>query len=443
MSSYDIQKVKEKVNFTDYKYIIPVEGDAYSEVINHNNDETDPSRGTHSYSLEYFFSSFFPEGEYAAFRKYYDKYVKAVNAYFGISLVKTLRPNALFSYKQIVRDSLYSFDYQGKLAKYFPGQSLSPQQKAIIERQFYQDGYSNVLTGKHSFATCFMTAEWLYTSFSEGVGAIDLSELSMGYFKAIEQFLYDFIGFHTTEKDGKWRNIKFTKQDPLESFTDANYVSRKKDCTLGTMTRFVGHYSQRDLLRAEIDAHTKTIINTLYKQTSGLRNGYFHKDNVDNWGKVEEDRALAYLFFYFFLGSYKFEGAAKSYFEFVPPKQKDEFQKLCEYVHALSFSCNLSERPLIFLGDDPEHSPFYVPNNDKYIEYDEYGDPTYSGVYLSVGGQANSCRKLGSSNLPSVICKGRLLITTAENKPIAFTIIGPEQTIFKDGIFLGDTTLLK
>lgn len=433
-----IKSLKQQPTISDYKYIIPIEGDAFTEIINHNEDESDPSRGTHSYSLEFFFSEFFDSNEYEQFKKYYEKYVQAVKSYFGIAVVKTLRPNALFTYKRSVRDKIRSFEYQKHLSEFCPTLSLSPQQQAIIEEQYFKQGYSSALTGKLSFATCFMTAEWLYDSFLETAGAIDLSAVSMGYFKAIEQFLYDFIGFHTTEKDGKQRKIKFSKNDQLTYFTDINYTDRKRDCTLGTMTKFLQNRYQYDLMRPEIDVNTKDIICKLLIQTSGLRNGYFHKDNIDDWEKVKKDRALAYLFFYYILGSYKFEGSSKTHFEFCTPQHKDDSQKLFAYIHALSFMTDILNRPIIYFGDDAEKSPWYFPEHDNYIEYNEYGDPTYSGMYYFLVGQQQFTKKAGSDSLPKVICEGKFMLGKGEDQPIGYKITGPEKIIFKDGKFLAD-----
>ena len=433
-----IVKLESEMKISDYKYIIPVEGDAFSEIIDHNDDETDPSRGTHSYPLSYFFSEFFPIDEYQKFKKYYKKYVQAVKAYFGIAVVKTLRPNALFSYKRSVREKLRSFDYQKYLAQFCPATALTSQQQAVIEDQFFQQGFSSGLTGKLPFAKCFMTAEWLFDSFEETPGSIDLTPISMGYFKALEQFLYDFIGFHTTEKDGVMREIQFKKNDPPVPFTDATYNGRKNDITMGTMAKFLGTRAQQDMLRPEIDRNTATLIKDMLWKASGLRNGYFHKDNIDVWEKVKKDRELAYLVFYLVLGAYKYDGDAKAHFEFVAPQQKAESQKLFEYIHALSFVTDTLERPLIYLGDDAEKSPWVVPEHDNFIEYDEYGDPTYSGMYYYIIGQQQFTQKYQEDNLPNVICEGRLILGKGDNQPVGIKVTGPEKVIFKDGKFLGN-----
>ena len=34
-----IEKLKEQLKISDYKYIIPAEGDVFAEIINHNDDE--------------------------------------------------------------------------------------------------------------------------------------------------------------------------------------------------------------------------------------------------------------------------------------------------------------------------------------------------------------------------------------------------------------------
>ena len=114
------------------------------------------------------------------------------------------------------------------------------------------------------------------------------------------------------------------------------------------------------------------------------------------------------------MGAYRFEGDAKAYFEFAVPAQKDEAQKLFEYTHALSFKGTL-ERPLIYLGDDAEKSPWVIPDHDNFIEYDEYGDPTYSGMYFYIIGQPQFTKKMEKDDLPSVICEGRFILGEVVN----------------------------
>lgn len=429
-----IEKLKEALGVSDYKYIIPMEGEAFAEVINHDDNEADPSRGTHSYTLQYFFSEFFPEGEYDEFKKYYDKYAKAVRKYFGISVVKTLQPNTLFSYKQNVRDALREFNYQAELRKICPKPYLSYKQKSELEKQFFMQGYSATLTGKLPFATCFMTAEWLYDSLKETGGSIDYSAVSMGFFKALEQFLYDFIGYHTTEKDGKPREIQFVRDGDYVAFSDKIYKEEKSHFTIGAMASFLKDPRQADLFNPNIESYTKKIIGMLLSKASVSRNGYFHKDNIERWNKVEQDRTLTYLLFYLILGAYMFDGDAFAHFGFEAPAEKDDAEKLFEYFHKKSFAGEALERPILYFGEDKDKNEYFIPTHDSHIEYDNYGDPKYSGMYYYLIGKSEFIHKIDRGNLPDVVCEGRFIL--GRTLPISVTLTGPEKVVFKDGVFL-------
>lgn len=427
----ELDALREQTGFIDFKYIIPIEGNAFAEQINHNDDETDLSRGTHIFTLEQFFGGFFPSGEYAIFKKYFEEYVQAVRSYFGLSVVKTLRPNSLFSYKCTIREKMHSFNYQMHLREFCPQTYLSNSQKALLDSQFFENGFSAALTGKLPFAKCFMTAEWLYDSFLETAGAIDLSAVSMGYFKAIEQFLYDFVGFHTTEKDGKPREIMLKRGSDPVSFTDEVYCNHKRDLSLGTMSKYLRQPMQTDLLRQGVDRYTAKLVRELLSQASGFRNEYFHKDNISEWETIEKDRALTYLLFYFVLGAYEFDGPAFDYFGFEKPVEKSDWERLFEYSHIKSFQTRGLEVPILYFSENK--FDFYFPAPDNYIQHDEYGDPTYSGMYYYQLGNSEIVRKIDSENLPSTVWEGKLKI----NRDLSFEPTGPEKLIFKDGKFLG------
>ena len=75
--------------------------------------------------------------------------------------------------------------------------------------------------------------------------------------------------------------------------------------------------------------------------------------------------------------------------------------------------------------------------HDNFVEYDEYGDPTFSGLYYYFIGHPEFTQKKGKDDLPDVICEGRLIIGKGEDQPIGIKVTGPEKVIFKDGKFLG------
>lgn len=217
-------------NSVAYREIAWVDKDAYTEVLNHNDNVNDPGRGTNTYSFDLFVRRFFGKDELDHFHQRYSMFKKQVLDYCGITLVKTLRPNVIASYRSSLFDTLSSFDYDAAIAR-FSTNILCEAQRNIINTQFVNEQFGAALVSSSGFAKCFMTAEWLYSSLRDSAEAIDLTAISMGYFKAVEQFMYAFIGLHTSDKDGKHRAFPFFdgSQENWITFTDQIYKQKKKN----------------------------------------------------------------------------------------------------------------------------------------------------------------------------------------------------------------------
>lgn len=197
-----LQQILKDVGAKYYRYISLVEDDAFSEVLNHNDNKGDPGRGTGIYSLKYFFEETFGKDEYEKFKKYADLFTKEVRNYFDFSVVKTLKPNTLYNFKKTVRDNILEFD----VSKLDADNRLSQEQREYLRKRFIDDNLYELLVGKSDFAQSFMSVEWLYDSLSDA-GNIDLTAIAMGYFKAVEQILFKFICLHTVERDGGSRQV--------------------------------------------------------------------------------------------------------------------------------------------------------------------------------------------------------------------------------------------
>ena len=154
----------------------------------------------------------------------------------------------------MVRADLLAYDYDAAI-KMFSRNTLVASQKNLLNKQFLANGYMSALASHRGFAKCFMTAEWLFDSLKQSAGFIDLTAISMGYFKAIEQFMYDFVGLHTSEKDGKRREMPFFNDqgEYWLHFTDALYTDKKKSITLGNLAKFFKNRNNLDLLSNGLD----------------------------------------------------------------------------------------------------------------------------------------------------------------------------------------------
>ena len=427
-------------------YISYVEKEAFSEVINHNDDENDPSRGTNKYSLKQFFEGFFGIDEYLLFREYADEFTQKVRDYFGFELVRTIKPNTLHNFRGSVRYDLLNLNSQ--ISQLLV--NISEEQKKILDEHFFAQKNYELLLGKNDFAQSFMTAEWLYTSLSNA-GNIDLTAIAMGYFKAIEQLLFSFIKLHTYEKDHVNRKIYTGKNDPNAdqkgnatlTNTLINDEDRTKKLTLSSLTGFFGHYNDRtnsyvgrnqDILNNGINGMTYEFIIDTFDGVVGLRNGYFHKDNLSDWQKVESARNKALTVFYLLFGAYRISADDRRELGLILVDEHDDFYKLCDYINQKAYDSSMLTKPIFYFEDINDPNDYVFPRADNYIEYDNYGEPIYSGIYFSRKGQREWSKKITREEVPTEIWEGVFTIT----RDLEYLVSGPQKKIFDNGTFLAE-----
>ena len=79
---------------------------------------------------------------------------------------------------------------------------------------------------------------------------------------------------------------------------------------------------------------------------------------------------------------------------------------------------------------------FVYPHHDDYIEYDNYGEPIYSGVYFREFGKDGRVYKVKRDHLPKEIWEGTLVLS--ESVPIIIKPSGAQKQIFCNGKFVAD-----
>lgn len=422
-----------------YCYISYVESKAFSEILNHNNNEKDPTRGTGIYSLKHFFIEFFSQDEYAIFKSYTEKFEKTVNEYFGFVLLRTLKPNALLNFKKQFFNELQTIN----VSRISELSRISASQRTIIEKHFFDERNCDLILGKSDFAQSYMTAEWLYSSLPNA-GRIDLTAIAMGYFKSIEQLLFRFISLHTLEKDGHSRKVYVTGRGP-EEITNALIADSEttRYITLGGLTGFFGKYypdtgrrirRNQDLLADGIDSNTHDFIIDILCNVSVLRNGYFHKDNLEDWEEVKKARTTTQLIFYLILGAYALTEDEKEELGIIRRNEKSEFSKLCSYINKMYFDTKILEIPIIYKSQDSDPYEFVLPYFDDSIEYDEYGEALFSGLYFKQFGKNGRVFKLTQESVPTELWEGTLVIS--ESVPITIRPSGPVKRIFQNGLYV-------
>lgn len=390
----------------NYCYVSLVEKNAFSEDFRHNNDETDPARGTGIISLPFFLQYLFGEEERKRFMDFAIQYTNEVRAYLGLSVTKTLTPNAQFSFRRSADYELLKFDYKGKYQelirtdKYqktleevrkedakkssknprYVGKSESPisdAQWSVINEQFIEKAFYKAVLGRRDFAQSFLTAEWLFDSMSKA-GRIDYSPVAMGYFKSVEQLMWDILVLHKTEpisvkKKGAQEYLPINSPDIT---WDKNDDPDKLDTTIGALIGAFDFFKHRPRIFCQsVNDNTRDAIIIILRMFKNLRNGYTHKDNLTDWNFIILVRDAAYVVYSLLLGGCMVPQKEYPRLNIPAADHQTAYADLYDYI-------NYHADQPYYLYDENGHCRVAIGKPDDGIEFDDFGIPKFSGAYF-------------------------------------------------------------
>lgn len=426
----EIQKFLDDNCILKCKYIYVMHDYAYLQMIGHNDDKGDPGRGYNLYGIKWFFETYFCEAEYMRFCKALEKYINDVNDYIGYIYTKSLNPNALVNYRKIVEYTIEKFKYDTLLEKIIKGKDengrikeyiLDKKNFDAIQKQYIMEKTCLVMLGKGDFAESIITAEWLYSSM-EKAKAIDLTVVGTGYFKAVEQLMYELICLHKTE--GKRIQKNGSKQYIL---LDSDSIKKKLiDSTLGSMAYFYKY--NLDMLRTDLSERTKEYIRETIFAYVKLRNGYFHKHNIHSWKIVEKIRTETFLLIFLLLGSQILSSKDRKSLGEFSVDIFDDYYKLCEYV-------NYHSGELFYMNFGQEDK-MAIACADMNIETIGSDYILYSGVYFRELGDNGRVFRFTKQDLPEAIYLGKFIFANTELvhvEPIK------DKKVFEKGKFVGSS----
>ena len=404
------------------KYIYLMFDYAYLQLVGHNDDESDPGRGYNLYSLKWFFEEYFGQEEYEQFNIAVTAYISEVNSYIGYVTIKTLIPSSLINFRKNVERTLVNFEYEQLLSIKYNGFELREEEYKKIRKQFLDDRTLLTLLGSKDFAESLITAEWLYDSMKKAK-AIDLTIIGMGYFKAVEQLLYDLICLHKNQ--GLTIRKDYSRKDlpPEIPLNDQNINDKAIDVTLGSMAVFVRDNAQV-LFRNDLAWKTKKFVREAIFKYADLRNGYFHKDNIHQPERIEEIRDVSFYMFFLLLGAYDLSEDSLVNLGLSQIVQND-YYRLCEYVDyhsGMLFVLDLG------YGEDQ----YGIACADLFTKVVENRYVQYSGVYFKeIQGRTF---RFTEGNLPKEIYLGKFEFERSElvsAEPVKV------KKIFENGKYVG------
>lgn len=425
-----------------YDIVLVKEGET-SSTFNYRNDWKKVK-----HSFKWFFEQNFGRQEYLEFEGFEQNLITEVEECLGYSIVKTLTPNALFSFKKNVEEEIKKFPYEDVMVS---NKGITEDLLKRLKEQYFTRKYYKAMLRKGDFnirfsveggqfSESFITAEWLYQSLVNAKN-IDFTVIAMGYFKAIEELLFVFMAAHSGEK--KWIETK-DKPKNLEKnasgdrwwmsvVSDRNVKEKKKYIMLERLITFLCDYD--DLF--EIVEIRDYLVKRL-RDAQQLRNGFFHKDNLSDKEVLKMIREDAYVISLLLFGAMNVSEDGKKVLAI--PSEDIHFEMLCEHIH---YNCN----NVYYFGDDELSCGVGQP--DLEVEYGDGGETKFSGVHFNrlIGygkekttltlTEIRSAQKetvsYNALNIPNKIYQGTLI-----PKSEGVDLGGPKRLIWKDGIYYGD-----
>ena len=404
-------------NAKSFKFVTDVFDKAYGEQLNNYlgcTDETDVSKGTNIYSLKWFLNDFIRIENYDGLEKKIKDFEQKVLDYFSVYELKKLKDKTKFNFKRIVLNRLINFDYSKLTADIMElpentkerirSANLSNDDFNYIKNQYLFKNFYSTFLSDNDYSESFCTAEWLYSSIKQAK-SIDLTIIGMGYIKCLEQLIFEIL-----KKNG-------------------NAINKKK--TIGEMAFL---FSDNKDYFGDIDYVSKVFIIEKIHEYTKIRNGYFHKDNIKLWSKIDLIRNKTYELLFLLLGSIRVNETIDNMLHITEINLVNDFYKLSEFVDYYSGVPYLIEYT-------NEIKKWYIGLPDSKTIYFDNGIVKYSGVYFKplriFNDEIDNVSFFDTSKMPSKIFIGKLTIgkTPGETCPVA------HKLIFEEGKFVGPSII--
>lgn len=225
--------------------------------------------------IDEFFNKFFGNQQW----KKLNKVIKSINNnlrnVIGYQINEICSPENLKKFKY----SIEKFFQQTNWIKFF-NQSIISENTALelVDAFINQKEYLILLKENEDYSNSFVTSEWFYQKYAKTT-LLDFTPIMCGYFKCVEQLLHTIV----LEK-GYGKDFSINASSEIITIDD----SHKFESTLGSLLFFlrenrdcfvVNNKKVQNFYFSELDDWIKT-----------KRNGYFHKDNINNPDKLSEIR---------------------------------------------------------------------------------------------------------------------------------------------------------
>ncbi len=427
----------KRMVLNEIHYVSMVKRNAASYDFNHSYDNCEMT-------IKEFFHMFFDDKEYIAFERMEKHFSETAKMYIGHTVVKTLSPYALYSFKRYIDSYIHGQEFASIIDESNAKGNIDKASADKINKQFFENSHYSALVGETSFSQSLITAEWMYYSLNEAVN-IDLTIIALGFFKAFEQVLLNYTLLHCGENRKIKKLFPTGKDDRLIDLTDENVQRNQINTMIDSLIKF--YINNKDLFCDEINGKAKNYIISVFEKIKFLRNGYLHRDNIEDKKIIDEARQTTYLALYYLLGSYRFRDDDKVSFS-IPLNSKLDYLRLHEH---MSFYAHR----VYYIGVDGKPEFAAGALKDTGVTYDKYGNANYSksfiNVFLTVGIEKTVIplndfkqNKISTEWRELDFTESNLIVMEGEMRPtesgVEFT--GPLRTLYKNGKYMANERMV-
>lgn len=280
-------------------------------------------------SIKMFFEKFINENLYHYFLATLEEVIEEMQKLIGFDTIPSINISNITSVKLELREALNNIDF--RLLTYNSSKEFDSLGRNDLSNicSNLDKGKAQILIGESDFAQSYITSEYLYQvlvdkfNYNKLEYKFDYTSVVAGYLKTIEQFLYKLLCYQMNyDRSEKWikRGKKYVKRNykreyPRQEEVRENpknkgvyqvLVTRNNlkfmDISLGSLIWYVSDNENY----WNLSDHGKELLKSLlldYKDS--VRNGYFHKHNLEDIEEVKRIRENTLYILCFIIGSLK------------------------------------------------------------------------------------------------------------------------------------------
>ena len=272
------------------------------------------------YTIKMFLDEFISENLYQDFLTMVIEAIDDIKKLIGFEVIPRLNMSNLTRVRLKLRESLQDVDFHA--LSYNSKNKFNNLEKYDLNIicSNLEEGKAQVLLGKSDFAKSYLTSEYLYQVLVDNCN-FDYTSVVAGYLKTIEQFLYQILLYQLKiDKSEKWikRGKKYVyrnkkriyprkeeiRENPKNKGTYQILVTRNNlqfmDVSLGSLIWYVTDNENC----WEISEQGRNLLNNfLLDYKASVRNGYFHKHNLEDIEEMKRIRNNTLFLLNFMIGS--------------------------------------------------------------------------------------------------------------------------------------------